>query len=244
MTACAIDWCDRPTLARGWCAMHYQRWKKGTDMDARLDDPVWRFWRKVDKAEGDGCWEWTGYVAKHGYGRVVRNGVELYAHRVAYELEVGPIPEDLVIDHLCRNTVCVRPSHLQAVPQAVNLLRGESPFAKNARKTHCKRGHLLDGGNVTYRKEGRVCAVCRRERDRLAYAEKKGQLGAVNSSDSTSLRTTVHAPQATSPAIAAVTTSPPSSVTTAVSPATSKTPQATIPTEPLMNVTKETVHRG
>lgn len=158
--------------------MHYQRWKKGVDMDARFDDPEWLFWQKVDK---DGpihpdlgpCWEWTGYVAKHGYGKVVRGSVEFYTHRVAYEMEVGPIPDDLVIDHLCRNTICVRPSHLEAVPSGINVLRGESPLAKNARKTHCKRGHLLDGGNVTYRKEGRVCAVCRRERDRRAYAVKK-----------------------------------------------------------------------
>lgn len=241
MAACSIDWCDRPTLARGWCSMHYQRWKKGADMDARLDDPEWRFWQKVDK--GDDCWEWTGYVASHGYGKLTRDGVEVYAHRVAYEIAVGPIPDDCVIDHLCRNTICVRPGHLEAVPQAVNVLRGESPFAKNARKTHCKRGHLLDGGNVTYRKEGRVCAVCRRERERRAYAEKKGQLGAVNSSDSTSRRSTAQAPQATSPAMTAEPISPFITQTTTASPAQTSTAQARIPTEPLMNV-MEVMVRG
>lgn len=111
------------------------------------------------------CWLWRGELRK-GYGRVLFGGGRLSAHRVVYEMEVGPIPEGLVIDHLCRNHACVNPEHMEPVTQRVNVLRGVAPAAANARKTHCLRGHAFDDEN-TYpvRVGGRGCRACDRRRN-------------------------------------------------------------------------------
>lgn len=111
------------------------------------------------------CWEWEGRVAAVGYGRVKADGEWQYAHRVSYEVFIGPIPEGLVIDHLCRNTTCVNPLHLEPVEQGENVLRGNSPNAINARKTHCVRGHPFDKKNTYIRKDRgyRECRKCRQD---------------------------------------------------------------------------------
>ena len=119
---------------------------------------------------GDGCWEYTGYRGRHGYG-VVNRGVHTKAggklkkaHQLMYELMVGPIPEGTELDHLCRAKHCIRPSHLEPVDHRTNLLRGEAPAAINARKTHCKRGHELVPENLLQRPSGvRACKLCKRE---------------------------------------------------------------------------------
>lgn len=86
-----------------------------------------RFWAKVDRS-GD-CWRWTGALARGGYGFAVvgsRDDPQRYrnAHRFAYELSVGPIPEGLELDHLCRNRRCVNPAHLEPVTHSENMRRG------------------------------------------------------------------------------------------------------------------------
>jgi hypothetical protein len=120
-----------------------------------------RFWQRVDAA-GD-CWIWTAYTDAAGYGVFREGTLRLRAHRVAYELLIGPIPEGLVIDHLCRNTSCVNPSHLEPVTTRVNTLRGVGPAARQAQQTHCKRGHEFTPEN-TYLELGgrkRVCRTCK-----------------------------------------------------------------------------------
>ena len=109
------------------------------------------------------CWEWTGSAHNAGYGVV---GAKL-AHRLSYEAFVGPIADTLTIDHLCQNRKCVNPAHLEPVPLAINVLRGDSPPARNARKTHCPQGHPYDEVN-TYRttKGHRICRACHAERAR------------------------------------------------------------------------------
>jgi HNH endonuclease len=123
-----------------------------------------RFWAKVESTGGpQACWLWTGAKLPKGYG-VIRRGQRgagyIYAHRVSYELRNGSIPAGLSIDHLCRNTSCVNPDHLEAVPIKVNLLRGESLSAQYARRTHCKAGHPLNHGLFSKGHSFRRCKVC------------------------------------------------------------------------------------
>jgi hypothetical protein len=92
-------------------------------------------------------WMWTGAKSGSGYGVLSMPTPSGWqprpAHRIAYELLVGSIPDGLTIDHLCRVRLCVNPAHLEPVTMRENILRGESPTAKNARKTTCDQGHPL-----------------------------------------------------------------------------------------------------
>lgn len=130
-----------------------------------------RLWAKVDKngpvpphrSDLGPCWAWTASLTHNGYPRFKHGGVTYVAHRVVYELLVGPIPDGLELDHLCRNTHCVNPKHCEPVTPRVNVLRGETIVAENAAKTHCKRGHPLSGDNLFVRRDGRRrCRTCER----------------------------------------------------------------------------------
>lgn len=112
-----------------------------------------------------GCWLWAGTIHPKGYGQVSINGRDLYVHRVVYEWTVGPIPDGLTIDHLCRRPPCCHPGHLEPVTVAENIRRGTSPSAANARKTECHRGHPLAGANLYRTPDGRrKCRACQRAR--------------------------------------------------------------------------------
>lgn len=122
-----------------------------------------RFWDKVDK--GGECWPWLGATNPNGYGSIWAPalGKTVRAHRWSYEFHVGPIPDGMTIDHLCRNRGCVNPAHLEAVPFTENNRRGNSPSAINARRTHCVHGHELAGQNLSVRDNGsRRCRACER----------------------------------------------------------------------------------
>lgn len=121
---------------------------------------------KIDRCgEGD-CWIWTASVSTPGYGQVYLSGRNRIAHRLVYELLVGPIPEGLNLDHLCRNRRCVNPAHLEPVTQRENLMRGVGTIAgQNARKTHCKHGHEFTPENTRRDAKGnRHCRACARQR--------------------------------------------------------------------------------
>lgn len=139
-----------------------------------LSDPnvARRFLDKI--TVGDGCWEWTGARVSHGYGNFRTNGRNYGAHRLSYEHFVGPIPDGLQLDHLCRNRACVRPDHLEAVTNRENQLRGVRTFtAIHATKTHCLNGHPFDEENTLRYKGGRWCRRCHRDRSRRYRAKKK-----------------------------------------------------------------------
>ena len=126
-----------------------------------------RFWVKVDKSGTNGCWLWTAKINRYGYGDFGLKKRLVKAHRFAYTVTRGPIPDGLTLDHLCRVRNCVNPNHLEAVTQRVNTLRSESLSAQRARRTHCPAGHPYDEAN-TYvtKKNERMCRACHRDRER------------------------------------------------------------------------------
>lgn len=127
-----------------------------------------RFEAKVVRE--DCCWRWIWDGEQYGG-----------AHRWAYAFFVGPIPADLEIDHLCRNTWCVNPGHLEPVTGSENTLRGDSPrlsserwqtnhpgAARNRAKLHCPQGHPYDEGNTYVNSRGhRACRVCHATKERI-----------------------------------------------------------------------------
>lgn len=135
--------------------------------------PEERFWPRVDVGSGGGCWRWCGGRGTHGYGVLAEGATGQHlAHRFVYELCVGPIPDGLTIDHLCRDGMCVNPLHMILTTNVANVMDGVSPAAVNARKTHCLRGHPLSGANLQVNPRGeRICRTCRREAMRRARAE-------------------------------------------------------------------------
>lgn len=87
-----------------------------------------RFWARVTILD-DGCWEWTGSRLPKGYGYLgagARSAGKVYAHRLSYEIHIGPIPKGYDIDHTCHRPWCVNPKHLEAVPPIVNVRRQRS----------------------------------------------------------------------------------------------------------------------
>ncbi len=119
-----------------------------------------------------GCWRWTGAISKNGYGVIARDRRLVGAHRASYELFNQPIPVGFEIDHLCRNRWCVNPDHLESVNHSVNVIRGESPPAKQRRSGFCVRGHPMSVENRDFKK--RRCKVCEREKAKERYWAKRG----------------------------------------------------------------------
>lgn len=131
----------------------------------------------------NGCVEWTAGTNGVGYGLfhpyTTTGNKKVYAHRWSYEQRYGEIPEGLHLDHLCRNTRCVNPDHLEPVTPRVNILRGISDPALNARKALCHKGHPFTPENV-YVNPGtgyRNCRECNRIRDRKRKRSRSGNHG-------------------------------------------------------------------
>lgn len=113
----------------------------------------------MGEATSTGCRLWLGKLTPNGYGRLKAGGVTMYAHRVSFRIARGIWPSRS-IDHLCRNTACVNPDHLEDVAIKENILRGTGPAANNARKEECKRGHRFDQYGFIDNVGARQCKLC------------------------------------------------------------------------------------
>lgn len=128
--------------------------------------PSQPYWTKLREGQ-NGCIEWSGKVRPDGYAR--SNGA--YLHRAEYERLVGPIPDGLELDHLCRNRACVNVLHLEPVTRSVNTFRGDHP---NRRVSVCPQGHPYSGDNLYQTPQGRrMCRTCMRARTRAQRARRK-----------------------------------------------------------------------
>lgn len=174
---CSIDGCDKAHDARGWCKSHYARWREyGHPLaGGRPRDEPPKVTDYFERGGDDDCWPWLSIKDRHGYGRwrVREMGIDTGAHRAVYEHLVGPIPDGLVIDYLCRNRVCVNPRHMEPVTNAENVRRGNAGSKPGWRRAFCKRGHLLAGDNVAFNGTNRLCRECRNANARRKYHEKK-----------------------------------------------------------------------
>lgn len=127
-----------------------------------------RFWGKVHFLPCGGCWEWIASTNNKGYGQFWSEGRMVRAHRWSYEATVGPIPSGLVIDHLCRNRLCVNPSHMEPVTVQENNRRGGKSWALSG-GTQCAKGHLLANPEAIYIKPStgeRQCRTCNKVRSK------------------------------------------------------------------------------
>lgn len=141
--------------------------------------------RLLARLDAGDCWEWTGTIARNGYGvfmlldPAAGKVVLRMAHRLVYEQLVGPIPAGLDLDHLCRNRPCCNPDHLEPVTRAENLRRGiggKLAGLRQARLTHCANGHPFNEVNTGICSRGwRFCLICRRAADRRHRARVKEQ---------------------------------------------------------------------
>ena len=134
-----------------------------------------RFWAKVNKDAPNGCWEWTARRTNLGYGQFHTRDPKVttrLTHRIAFLLVKGWLPPfeyaGLELDHLCRNTSCCNPDHLEVVPHRINMRRGETINARHAEKERCPRGHVYDrfGKNPQ-----RSCSICNREKQKRFRAK-------------------------------------------------------------------------
>jgi len=160
---CSIVGCDRKVeyATKGLCRRCYKRvTTPRSGKTSPFESDVTRFEKQISPSPG-GCWVWTGGTnrAKAPYGVINLQGRRsVYVHRWSYEYHRAAIPEGLEIDHLCHNTLCANPWHLEPVTRQINAARTLA-----ALKTHCIRGHEFTPENTIRLRRGngrRQCRAC------------------------------------------------------------------------------------
>lgn len=171
---------DGPPPAAGRTSVRVARPDEGTGGTAwGRDQSIEHFWSHVDTSAGpDGCWLWTGALGRAGYPRWASPywAGDSYAHRIAYRMEVGPIPVGLEVDHLCFVPACVNPAHLEAVTLQENRRRRRPrPLT-----TECAKGHAMDDENtyVNPKTGRRTCRRCVRDANRASHFKYRDQRNA------------------------------------------------------------------
>lgn len=152
---CTVGDCVKPQKAFGYCPTHYAQFKRTGSVWQRPTVEE-RFFRLFLLSDDSGCW--SNDTQRQTYAEF--EGMS--AHRWAYEHFVGPIPDGLQLDHLCRNTHCANPSHLEPVTAQENLRRSTNFVADNMRKTHCPTGHPYSDQNTRMTSGKRTCIQCKR----------------------------------------------------------------------------------
>jgi hypothetical protein len=120
---CSADGCGVLSSSNGLCSLHDQRMRRFGRTDLLVRPSLTHRLAAASVPSEDGCLIWQGRPGKNGYGRISVNNRVFYVHRVSYETHVGPIPEGLTIDHLCRIRMCIEPTHLEPVTLAENTRR-------------------------------------------------------------------------------------------------------------------------
>jgi hypothetical protein len=174
---CTIEGCVAYVKARGLCNAHLCRAvRSGAALPPtkRVATAAERFSERYVLDPETGCWLWTGATTNNGYAMIRAAGRQVYAHRLAYELFVGPIAPGMHLDHVhargCRHKHCVNPTHLEPVEPAENTRRAA------ALRTHCPSGHPFDDENTHYtatQPTVRRCKACMREHSARAYAKRR-----------------------------------------------------------------------
>lgn len=135
---------------------------------------ILRLEEKYIPEPNSGCWLWTGATNGFGYGRLFSNGRNRYAHRVSFEIAHGPIADDMQLDHLCRNTFCINPDHLEPVTNQENVKRGLMSALRPAR-VFCPKGHPQNQFGYIDSRGARQCLVCLSIRQKAYYLRKKAR---------------------------------------------------------------------
>ena len=173
---CTVADCANELYAKGLCGSHYKRIRKYGTLEDQTPTFEQRFWSKVDKS-GD-CWTWTARTSDAGYGTTSIDGAPRYAHRTAFEMANGPIPEGMFIDHMCHTRACVKPEHLRIVTNKQNLenMAGAKSTSKSGVRGVYRRDygkwqvqvthnrHVHNGGTFNELADAEAAAIALRNR--------------------------------------------------------------------------------